>query len=239
MHRRRLAEQVELLERKPELAGTGCHVRIFPRRNLQRGYRKYEQWLNAIDSPAAVRREAFVECPVAHPTLLLRREALADGYREQGWPEDYDLVLRLLSSGHEIGMLPRRRLLWRHGPGRLSRSGPQYAIERFAACKADFLARSFLASSDRYTLWGYGSTGRGLRRALAAVGKRPAYIVEMHPGRLGNLIHGAPVVPPAELRRLPRLPLVVAVAGLEPRCEIRAALRALDYREPDDFICAA
>jgi len=111
MRRDRLARQVAALDGAPHLAGVGGHVRFFPRTGMTDGLRAYERWLNGIDSPERVRAEAFVECPVAHPTLMLRRSVLsAFGYRARGWPEDYDLVLRLLAAGHEIGIVPRRLL---------------------------------------------------------------------------------------------------------------------------------
>ncbi len=240
MHRERLAAQLDALERSPGLAAVGSHVRLFPRRELSEGMRAYERWLNAIDSPEAVRAEAFVECPVAHPTLAVRRPLLERlGYRETGWPEDYDLVLRLLGAGHAVGVVPRRLLAWRDGPERLSRRDPRYAVERFTACKAAFLVEGLLRDVEHYVLWGYGGTGRALRRALSAHGRRPSHIVELHPGRLGNAIQGSPVIPPAALASLPRRPLVASVAGPEPRRRIRAALVRLGYREGRDFVCAA
>jgi glycosyltransferase involved in cell wall biosynthesis len=240
MHGRRLRDQLELLEARPGWDALGCHVRLFPRSGLGPGSRAYERWLNGIDSPEAVRREAFVECPVAHPTLMIRRDVLSSlRYRDRGWPEDYDLVLRLLAAGRTIGILPRRRLAWRERPGRLSRHSAAYAPESFTRCKAAFLADGFLAGDEEYLLWGYGGTGRRLRRALLAHGKRPSRIIELHPGRLGNYIHGAPVVPPSELPHRPGPPLVVSVAGQEARRQIRERLTALGYRETTDYVCAA
>lgn len=240
MHRDRLAAQVAALDAQPELFAVGTHVRIFPRAQLAAGWRQYEQWLNAIDSADAVRAEAFVECPVVHPTLMLRRPELAAlGWRDAGWPEDYDLVLRALARGLSIGVVPRKLLAWRDRPGRLSRTGEAYARPRFAAIKAAFLAERFLAATDRYVLWGYGGTGRALRRALLAHGKRPTHVIEVHPGRLGNRIHGAPVVTPEALRELPPLPLVVSVARSGPRARIRRALADLGLRETRDYVCAA
>ena len=64
-------------------------------------------------------------------------------------------------------------------------------------------------------------------------------MVEVHPGRLGNTIHGAPVISLEELRAHPRRPLVAAVAGEHPRREIRDMLSALGLRETHDFVCAA
>lgn len=240
MHRDRLALQVESLDGDATLAAVGTHVRIVPRRALSDGLRDYERWLNGIRSPAAVAAEAFVECPVAHPTLCARRSVLEEfGYRDAGWPEDWDLVLRLLAAGRRIGVVPRRLLCWRDSPTRLSRTHPRYAPERLVALKAHALASTLLATTSRYILWGYGGTGRALRRALAAEGKQPAYIVELHPRRLGNRIHGAPVVPPAALPALPRTPLVASVAGAPARAAIRAHLDALGWVETREYVCAA
>lgn len=145
-----------------------------------------------------------------------------------GWPEDYDLVLRLLEAGHEIGVVPRRLVCWRDHPRRLTHNDDAYRIERFTDAKAHFLVRGFLADTQRYVLWGYGHTGRALRRALAKLGRHPTHVVELHPGRLGQTIHGAPVVPPEALASLPRSRLVASVAGRgtdpDPRASTRARL---------------
>jgi glycosyltransferase involved in cell wall biosynthesis len=240
MHRERLAAQLEVLDADGSLAGIGCHVRLFPRARLRRGLRDYERWLNAIDSAQHVRREAFVECPIAHPTLTTRRALLREyGYRDRAWPEDYDLILRLLRDGHDIGVVPRRLHAWRDRAERLSRTSETYAIARFTACKAAFLSKGFLAKTDAYVLWGYGGTGKALFRALRALGKRPAHIVELHPGRLGETIHGAPVIAPPELPRVPRRPVVVSVAGGTARAEIRHDLARMGFEELSDFVCAA
>ena len=215
-------------------------MRIFPRDQLAAGWRAYERWVNGIDSAARVRAEAFVECPVVHPTLMLRRAPLAElGYREAGWPEDYDLVLARSPARLAIGIVPRRLLAWRDRPGRLSRTGDAYALPRFTAIKAAFLADGFLAGTDRYVLWGYGGAGRALRRALATYGKRATHVIEVHPGRLGNVIHGAPVVGPEILPTLAPLPIVVSVARSGPRRLIREALDAMGLTETRDYVCAA
>ena len=240
MHRDRLAVQRQALDANPALAAVGCHVRIFPRRHLQDGRRAYERWLNGIHTARRVREDAFVECPIAHPTLMIRRDVLAAClYRDCGWPEDYDLILRLLTHGYTLSVVPQRLLSWRDGPTRLSRISPTYALERFTACKAAFLATTFLARSNRYILWGYGATGKALRRALLPYDKRPAYIVELHPGRLGKTIHRAPVIAPEILPQVPRQPVVVSVAGAKARGEIRAAMAQMGFQELRHFVCAA
>jgi len=240
MHRERLRLQVEALEAEPALAAVGCHVRVFPRARLTDGLASYERWLNEISSAAELRREAFVECPVAHPTLMIRAGVLRElRYREVDWPEDYDLLLRVLARGGEVAVVPRKLLLWRDRPNRLWRRSKRYSLERFTACKAAFLACGFLREGREYALWGYGPTGRRLRRALALHGRHPALIVELHPGRLGKTIHGARVIPPRDLAARPGLPLLVAVAGEGPRRQIRRFLAAIGFREGREFVCAA
>ena len=88
-------------------------------------------------------------------------------------------------------------------------------------------------------LWGYGGTGRALRRALSQLGRTPSHIVELHPRRLGQTIHGAPVIPPEGLRELRDIPIIASVAGSAPRAQIRAELERMRFEETRDFVCAA
>lgn len=240
----RLLLQARALQLDSGLDGVGCHVRMFPTASLSPRRKAYEAWLNSIHDERAVVRDAYIECPLAHPTLMLRRSTLERySYRDQGWPEDYDLVLRLLTEGRRLGVVARRLLAWRDSPTRLSRTSRDYRIERFTACKAEFLATTFLGGSAGYVLWGYGDTGRTLANALALHGKHPYAIVELHPGRIGQQIRRAPVIAPAELEalraRLGHPPIIASVAGGGPRSQIRSALEQLGYVELKDFVCAA
>lgn len=240
-HRTRLDKQAATLETQPGWAGVGSHVRVFPR-PLSRGMARYERWLNGIRTPTDVAREAFVECPLAHPTWMLRSEPLRRlGYRDAGWAEDYDLVLRMIAEGATLGVVPEPLVSWRDSPGRLSRTAATYEEARFVACKAHFLSRGVLAKQSDYVLWGHGPTGRALRRALEEEGRFVRTVIDVHPRRIGNEIRGARVEPPEFLARGhgDAGPIVVSVAGSGPRNEIRATLAAMGYRETRDFVCAA
>ncbi len=243
MHRDRLALQCDWLDHHPDLDAVGAHVRSFPRQQLEGGARRYEAWLQSLRSPFEIWRDRFVECGIAHPTWLIRRDRLAElAYRDCDWPEDYDLLLRLLARGPCVGVVPRRLLGWRHAEHSTSRRDGRYALDRFTACRAHYLSRDFLGPARTYVLWGHGPTARALRRELEALDHRPAAIVEVHPRRLGQTIGGAPVVPPdalSERADLRELPLIAAVSGAAPRTQIRADLEARGYRDGLDFVCAA
>ncbi len=255
MHGERLAKQVEAMADDQRLAAVGTHVRLFPRRSLRPGRLAYEAWLNGVRNADDVRCAAFVECALAHPSWMIRQDVLrAHGYRDVPWPEDYDLLLRLLAAGLRLGVVTRRLLHWRDHPARLSRTDARYAQASFVQAKAHFLCAGraptlaasepsrptgLLAGRDDYILWGYGDTGRALARALLGLGRRPRAIVELHRGRIGNRILGAPVIAPAALPGWLGTPILASVAGSVPRQEIRAALCALGLREAHDFVCVA
>lgn len=240
MHRQRLERQLQALAAAPQLSGVGCRVRLFPSAAIGAGMAAYGRWLDGIESAADVRREAFVESPIVHPTLLLRGEvARRFSWRDAGWPEDYDLLLRLLAAGCDLAVLPRRLLAWRRSPTTLTATDPRYALAAFTSAKAAFLAQGFLRGCEQYVLWGYGATGRALRRRLLQHGLRPSHIVELHPRRLGQRIHEAPVLPPSALPSLGEVRIVVSVAGGANRALIRAELARQGRIELQDFVCAA
>jgi hypothetical protein len=74
---------------------------------------------------------------------------------------------------------------------------------------------------------------------LLAYDRQPSHIVDVHPRRLGKIIHGAPVVPVTALPELPTEPILVSVAGAGPRQKVRAELTAVGRVEGRDFFCTA
>ena len=242
MRRERLAMQFEHLENTPELSGLGCHVRLFPRVGLTTGRVAYETWINSLSAESDVSRDRFVECPLAHPTFFMRREVFERfRYRDMPWPEDYDLLLRLLGAGLRLATVPRKLLLWRDSDARLSRTDARYGQSRFVDCKAYFLVKDWLKDELHYILWGYGDTGRLLCRALARYGRLPECIVERHPRRIGQRIFGAHVIAPEALNQLslPRRKIIVSVACAGPRADVRRTARELGLVEGVDYLCAA
>jgi glycosyltransferase involved in cell wall biosynthesis len=242
----RLASQVEFLAQNPEIAACGTGVRLFPRAALGSGYRRYESWLNHLRSPESLLADLFVECPIAHPTLMIRSSVLngLGGYRDAGWPEDYDLVLRLHAAGMRAANLQDILLEWRVRPGRHSLRSERYTPAAFRRCKVHFLKTSFLPASRPLVIWGAGKVGKPLARELTRHGLRVEAFVDLDPRKIGQMIQGAPVLSPVGFAKLPSDPetgpyVLVAVGSPGARAEIRDALEELGRSEILDYRACA
>ncbi|MBI5548525.1 MAG: glycosyltransferase [Deltaproteobacteria bacterium] len=236
----RLACQVAELERRPELAGVGSRVEIFPRKELTEGLKAYESWLNAIESPADVRRERFIESPLVHPATVVRAAVLREvgGWHDDGWPEDYALWLELIARGYPLANLPEVLLRWRDGPQRLTRTSPAYSPAAILRLKAHYLARGPLAAG-RCIVWGAGKTGRALIRALAVEGMGVELLVDVDPAKIGHPLQGVDVVAPQSLGGFNGVHLVAAVGTRGARALIREHLAGKGWLEGDQFTCIA
>jgi glycosyltransferase involved in cell wall biosynthesis len=236
----RLARQVEALDGAPKLIAVGTHVRYEPRSAVSKGRLAYEAWLNSQQNAEDIRRDRYIEMPVGHPTLMFRVGVLQCLlYRKNPWPEDWDLFQRILDDGANIGVVPEVLHEWTLSEDSLSKRSFDYSLDSFSRCRAHYLANGFLKGHDDYALIGYGNTGKSLRTNLRWFSKSCQNIFELHPGRIGQVIEGAPVFHHDALQTKRIRRILVSVAGVEARTYIRNMLTELGYREGHDFICTA
>ena len=243
-HPQRLARQVALLDSDRGLSVASCLVRSFPPGQVGEGFRIYETWLNSLVTNEDVSREIFIESPIPHPTAVVRRGELLElgGYRDVGWPEDYDLWLRYHAAGRTFAKVPDVLLSWREHPGRLTHTDSRYSVENFLRAKAHFLAAGPLRGREVF-VWGAGKTGRRLSKHLIREGAAPVAFVDIAPDKIGGTLKGAPIVGADNLR--PRWEgathpfMVVAVASRGARQLIRQALADRGLVEVRDYLCAA
>ena len=238
--RDRLSLQAERLERDAVVDVLGCRVRVVGGPPGE-GMRAYVRWQNALLDHAAMARDRFVESPLVHPSVAMRRAALEGlgGWREFDGPEDYDLWLRAFAAGLRFAKLAEVLLDWTDSPGRLTRTDPRYAPRRFLALKLTALAGGPLAGRRPAVVWGAGPVGKAWSRALRAAGHEVRAFVEVNPRKLGGRLHGAPVVTVAAAGDF-RGPLHLAAVG-QPgaRERIRAEAARLGLVEGADFVAVA
>ncbi len=242
----RLATQLAALEGDSSLFAVSCAVAGFPLANLRAGMRAYLEWHNGLATPQSIRRERFVECPVLHPSLMMRRGALLalGGWRERRWPEDWDLVLRAIAAGLRIGRVRAPLLRWRLHAAQTCRLDRRYGRDAFVAARAHFLARALVGVDRPLFVLGAGPTGKSLARALAAEGAAVAGFADVDRRKIGTTIgRGCSARPVVSMERLfamtPRPFALAAVARPGARARIRRWLDAHGWKEePDDLLAA-
>lgn len=236
----RLERQTAFL-RRTGLSGCGSRVRMVPKSRATERGAEYAAWVNSMTDWDTVRANLFVECPLAHPTFLFRADALreAGGYRDRGWPEDYDLLLRLWRAGHRFATAPQVLLDWNQAGTRLSRTHPAYSHAAFRACRVHHLRKSLLAGRDGVAIWGAGPTGKRLALECLRQGVSVRGFLEVDPRKIGQTIHGAPVRAPESAPAFDNALHLGAVARAAGREAVRSAARKVGLEEGVDFVAAA
>lgn len=237
-HPDRLAAQLDAMRTDETLGALGTRVEAFGA--VAEGMLRFVDWQNSLVTANDHARQLFVEAPLCHPSVMLRRDALeaAGGYQATDGPEDYELWLRLDAHGFGLAKLPDVLLRWRHLSGRLTFADPRYAIERFRDAKAPHLARRVRALGRPMTLWGAGQTGKRTARALEPHGVRAVRFIDIDPLKIGGRARGVPIVDPTALRRGEHT-VVVAVGARGARDLIRTHLDQRGFEEGSDYLCAS
>jgi len=237
----RFERSVEALSADATLSGVGTAVEIVREDqpvspNLQR----YGAWLGSLRSPQRLFADRFIESPLCHPSVMLRADSLraVGGWHDGAFPEDWQLWLRLLETGHRLVCLPEVLFRWFDHDARLTRTDARYEAHRHLSLKADFLARRF--SGQSLAIWGAGVTGVKLTRALVERGLTVSRLIDVNPRKMGQRIHGARVVFPEDLREAEvEEHLLSAVGSKGARAEIRAWLESRGWVEGAQFTCVA
>ena len=142
-HPERLAEQVAYLDAYPEIGVLGTRTRFASSVQESRGMQAFVEWQNNILSPHEHYVKRFVDAPLAHPTVMFRRELVEQfgGYDTGPLPEDHELWLRWMDAGVCFAKLPAELLTWNDHAHRLSRTHSNYSVDAFFNTKVKWLAR--------------------------------------------------------------------------------------------------
>ena len=244
-HPERLEKQSALLSRERELGVVGCLVQAFPAAQVGEGFRIYLEWQNRLRLHDDICREIFIESPITHPSACVRREHLEalGGYADCGWPEDYDLWLRLHAAGVRFGKVPEVLFSWREHGNRLTRTDSRYSVENFLRVKARYLVEGPLRHRDGVIVWGAGKTGRRISKHLLRNGCDLLAFVDIDARKIGGTMRRLPIVSPSQVGELWRgceQPFLIAAVGSRgARVLIREALGAMDLSEGADYLFVA
>lgn len=245
MHPERLALQLDRLRREPGLGLVGCLVEFGGDRVRHAGYALHVDWLNSLVTPEQIRLNRFVESPLAHPSVMFRRELIDrfGGYRDGAFPEDYELWLRWLDAGVQMAKVPRRLITWHDVPTRLSRTDARYTAEAFFNTKAPWLARKLRRVAGGRDIWirGAGRTARQRAAVLEREGVRIAGFVDVDPRKVTPALggNGPPVVSPDAAPSKQQCFVLSYVGRRGARELIRTELMESGRQEGVDFLLCA
>jgi len=237
-HPNRLKKQEALIQTGVDVAG--CLVKFFPRSELMEGFRVYEAWMNRLCSHSAIASELYVETPIAHPSLAIRRTLLEklQGYQDKDWPEDFDLMLRAFLQGAVFGKVSSVLHFWREHSERFCRSNERYQLESFIRCRCHYLARGPLSDQRDLVLWGAGPIGKKTATYLLKEGVNFEAFIDIDPKKIGGVIQGRKVYQP-DLLKKKRFFVLSCVGKRNARYLVKSELESMGYRDRLDFILAA
>lgn len=239
-HPKRLELQKTVLDAHPDTGLVACNFRHFPRTWLKQGMLEYETWQNGLTGHALIIRDLFVESPFVHPGIMTRRAVMEElgGYQDNGWPEDYDLWLRMAAAGVKFERLSRTLLFWRDHPERATRTMDEYAATAFRACKFHHLRHGFLKDISDVVIAGAGQEARAWQRLLAASGVTVSCWLDVDPRKIGRVLHNSPVISPDELS-LDGRKMIVAIGVRGAREQFRVMAEGCGWLEGVDFVSVA
>ncbi|MDH3903231.1 MAG: glycosyltransferase [Xanthomonadales bacterium] len=236
----RIQSQLDYLNQNPEVSIAGCRVEIFSGTGIQGGLARYENWLNSVSEPEQVHQQIFIESPLPNPGLMFRQNALQrlGGYRNNQWPEDYDLLLRADAMGMQMGKPEPVLLRWREHENRLTHTDPLYQRKKFMQAKSNFLVHERLQGRS-VIIWGAGPTGRLMFDLITAEGGKVKGFIEVHPRRIGGQKRGLPVWSMDKVDSLDDSLLLVAVGAAGARDEIASYLHEHNKLPGQDYLFVA
>jgi len=230
----RFQKQIDYLKQNPDLGVVSCQVEFGGDSHKQKGYAAHVDWINSTLRPEEHYANRFVDAPVAHPSVMWRRELPEKfgSYREGHFPEDFELWLRWMEQGLRFAKIAEPLMIWNDFPERLSRKDDRYGIDAFYEIKCQYLKQT-LPKDRPVWLWGAGRISRKRFRGLKSL----AGYVDVDSRKIGQKVEGLPV---RSYHELPANAFVLSgVANRGVRNEIEAYLRSTG-RQPvrDYYLCA-
>lgn len=237
MDARRLELQRAFLTENDDHGLVSCGVRFG---GTEAGYAAHVDWVNSLMSHDAMSLRRFVEAPVAHPSVMFRRELLEThgGYREGDFPEDYELWLRWLEAGVRFGKVDEELLTWNDPPQRLSRTDSRYSVEAFYAMKCLYLENWLKTHVAGREIWLWGA-GRVTRRRFDGVFDLIAGFIDVDEAKRGAWRDARPVRLADDLPEREKSFILAGVGARGARQAICEHLTQRGWIEGRDFLLAA
>jgi glycosyltransferase involved in cell wall biosynthesis len=239
----RLKRQADFLDANPEVGVAGCLVAHGGDICKNAGYARHVAWANTLTRHEELALGLYRDAPLPHPSVMFRRQVVLEhgGYGLGDFPEDFELWLRLVSRGVRLAKVPQTLLVWNDPPGRLSRTSPRYAPEKFAAVKAPYLAQWLSRHNPHHPdviVAGAGRITRKRAEFLTGHGINITAYLDVDPNKIGRAVHGRPVLHRGDVPGPDECFVVSYLSGVGAAEDVGAFLESREYRHGVSYLLA-
>ena len=236
----KLETQIRFLNTLPEVDVLGTQVEFKTDLPNADGFAEYVNWSNSLINPEEINSSIFMESPIVNPSLMFRKELIEQhgNYIDNGWPEDYEMLLRWHSKGLQMQKIDEPLMTWNDSSKRLSRSHENFTKQAFNAVKCHYLAKWLRKYNPFYPkIWVCGSS-RIMRRNAEELLKNGVEI-EGYIDLKQGAIAGKPIIPYSQLPVNFDRYIVSFVGMRKQRHEVREFLLKLGKLEGEQFVMAS
>ncbi|MFV0540940.1 MAG: glycosyltransferase family 2 protein [Aestuariibaculum sp.] len=211
-------------------------VAYFSDKGISDGYKKYEDWLNALTRTGNNYSEIYKECVIASPCWMLHRNDLitANAFNPNRYPEDYDLTFRFYK--YHFKIIPCNIILhyWRDYQTRTSRTHDNYAENTFLDIKLHYFLELDFNNSRPLVVWGAGFKGKTIAKILVKQ-NIPFYWICDNPKKIGKSIYNQTLQPIAFLNQINNAQSIVTVANPKAQKDIKAYFKTRNMKAAHDY----
>ncbi len=238
----RFENQIAFAKANPDIDVIGGLVEIFSDEfEIADGSLYYQDWLNSTISEEDIDREIFVESPLVHPSVLIRKSLFRQIglYRDLSWPEDYDLWLRAWLAGARLAKVEEPVVRWREHPARLTRTDDRHSKKEFIKAKGWAMSESVL--KDRAAIiCGTGKAAVKLCDVLQLLGVPVNGFVDIAPKKINKTHRDLPIHSFEDLLKVRGDTLIVGALGARGAGQkLRELLASNELIEGQDFVIAS
>ena len=189
-------------------------VSYFSENRISDGYKKYEQWLNALTLNGSNYSEIYKECVIPSPCWMIHKEDLLaiDAFNPKRYPEDYDLTFRFYEKKYKVIPCNQTLHYWRDYGARASRTDENYAENSFIDIKLYYFLKLDYDKNRPLVIWGAGQKGKTIAKKLIALKVDFEWICD-NPKKIGKDIYNIKMKSFQHLESLKNPQSVVSVAN--------------------------
>ncbi len=233
----RLQLQLDFLENNPDCGAVAGLAEYVPHHPNTKGFEDYVAWSNSLLTAEDIFLNRFVEMPVINPTTMWRK-SISDrlgAYRNGDFPEDYELWLRWMDAGINVGKVNKPVLRWHDSDNRLTRTDEKYSKEAFHRVRVKYLARHLDKHNPFHPeVWVWGAARQ--TRRMAEMMKTEGISIRKYIDVLTTKQITEPILHYSEIPKAGNCFILVYVKNPVARTEIKKLLNSLTYSHGKDYL---